>query len=126
MIDSVFNKNTTYSVIGKTILRHDPTPLNYWHIVIDVHAPNSKPPLRNAKSKWRQDVQTNIFENVIRKNISINSSRWEYIPPLFFIYNKFAIITQYPIYNATYAIINSPYNKLNKANKITILAPKSI
>lgn len=80
LIDSVFNKNTTYSVIGKTILRHAPTPLNYWHIVIDVHAPNSKPPLRNAKSKWRQDVQTNIFENVIRKNISINSIKSKCLP----------------------------------------------
>lgn len=73
LIDFVFNKNKTYSVMGKTTLKHDPTPLNYWHIVIDVHAPNSKPPLKNAKSKWKQDVQTSIFENVIRKNICINS-----------------------------------------------------
>lgn len=80
LIDSVFNKDTTYSVIGKTILRHDPTPLNYWHIVIDVHAPTSKPPLVNARSKWRKDAQRSIFENVIRKNIYVNSIENKCLP----------------------------------------------
>lgn len=74
LVDSVFKKNQTYQILGEISLRHDPTPLNYWHIVLDIRAPKSKNPIKDNNSKWKKNMQYCVFD-IIRKNISIDYIR---------------------------------------------------
>ena len=73
LVQQIFKSNTTmYNVSGKLKLKHAPTFLNYWHIILEIYAPSHKPPLQKTDKGWRNDAANALFESILRKNIWIN------------------------------------------------------
>lgn len=72
VVDKIFNKQNEYTINGLVQLCHDPTPLNYWHIVLEVHAPNNVI-LNKTKNGWKNIVGKEIVNSILRKNVYINN-----------------------------------------------------
>ncbi|WP_207533628.1 hypothetical protein [Desertivirga arenae] len=52
---------------GECLVRHDPTVLNYWHVVLDVINPFNGEPLKNAKNAFNTFACECIINNIISK-----------------------------------------------------------
>lgn len=71
-IDAIFNGGQIYQVTGEVCLKHEPTDMNYWHVVLVISAPQGAPGLKRTKEGWREEVGRIILKTVLRRNILIN------------------------------------------------------
>jgi hypothetical protein len=71
-IEEIFNSGEIYRVTGEVYLRHEPTEMNYWHVVLVISAPQGGADLKRTKDGWRAEVGQIICKTILRKNILIN------------------------------------------------------
>lgn len=54
----IWNKdNPEVDFMGKTLVNHEPSMLNYWHVTLDVYEPGTTVPIRKCKSAWQKQIR---------------------------------------------------------------------
>ena len=75
-------KEGKYELTGRSLVSHEPTLLNYWHVEFQIKDFEDKL-IKDTKSKWRKDVVETAL-NVICENASMDCKDITAIPLTYF------------------------------------------
>jgi hypothetical protein len=75
--------NGVYQLVGKGVISHEPTRLNYWHVEFQIQDFQKKK-IKDISSAWKKEVAESILKNIIKYATS-ECGEIAIIPESFFI-----------------------------------------